>query len=167
MIHGNQLHFVGVRRLPKLLSELQQIAPISRLERVTGDAQVLLGRTRRGERALTAAGHESQRHSERASPHRIGDEAELLSIPGVGERARAFEHLALDDILVRAGEVDGLWNSIGPFDAQHISLEMWSESKVCHAVCDYPRLIKTAGAQLESRSDAGRVVLSASVADPF
>ena len=49
MIDGDELHLVGVRGLPELLGELEDVASVARLQRVARDAQVFLRRARRSE----------------------------------------------------------------------------------------------------------------------
>ena len=42
MVDGYQLHLVGVRCLPQLLRELEDVPSVARLERVSRNAQVFL-----------------------------------------------------------------------------------------------------------------------------
>jgi len=51
VVDGEQLDLVGVRGLPELLGELEDVASIARRERVTRNAQVFLRRARRSEGA--------------------------------------------------------------------------------------------------------------------
>ena len=167
MIDGDELHLVGVGRLPELLGQLQHVTTVTRLERVTGDAHVFLRRARRGKGGVGAAAHQSQRHPERATPHGVGDEAETLAIPRIGERARALKHLALDDVLIGAGEVNRLRDSVGPLDAQHIRLQMRTETEMRHSIGGNAGLVDITSAQLQARTDSERVILAASVAEAF
>ena len=61
VIDGDQLDLVGVRRLPELFRELEDVASIARLERVAGDAQVFLRGACRREGAR--ASHQAERHA--------------------------------------------------------------------------------------------------------
>src|SRR5207244_5065828 len=125
------------------------------------------GCARRCERAHRPPGHQAEWHSQGALPHCIGYEAKAFSIPGVGERARSLEHFAFDDTFVATGEVERLRHPVRPLHAQHIGLEVQAQSKVSYPICGDARLIYLAGANLQSRTDAERVVLAAAVAEAF
>ena len=81
MIDGDELHLIGVRRLPQLLGELQDVAAVARLERVAGNAHVLLRR---------AGGREGAR----AAPMRpSGMPSALRHIASVTKRKRFPSHV--------------------------------------------------------------------------
>src|SRR5204862_3588032 len=75
--------------------------------------------------------------------------------------AGALEHLALNDILIGAGEVVGLRNTVRPFDAQHVGFEMRAETEMRHPSGGDAGLIDVAGTELEPRADPKVVVLTA------
>src|SRR5690348_13147043 len=104
MIDSDEMDLVGVRRLPELLGELHDVLAVARTECIARNSNILPTRSRRSERARAA--HQTEWHSQRAPPHRIGHEAEAGAVPRVGKSAGALQHLALDDILVGAREVD-------------------------------------------------------------
>ena len=159
MIDGEQTDFIEERRLPQLLRELEDVAPVARLECVTGNAQIFLRRTRWRIRRSPSA-HDTDRHAQRAAPHDVGHEAELRAVPRIEEGARSLELLELEDVRVRAREINRLRHAVRPFHAEHVSLEMRAEAKVCYAACDDSRLIDVSGPNFDLRADAKRVVLS-------
>ena len=57
MVDGEELHLVGVCRLPELLGKLENVAPVARLERFSRDTEVFLRRARWSEGA--ASTHET------------------------------------------------------------------------------------------------------------
>src|SRR2546422_11714032 len=87
------------------------------------------------------------------------------SIPRIEERAGAFELLQLEHILIGAGEVDRLRHAVGPLHAQHIRLEVASESERRHRSRHHARLVELAGTDFEPRPDAERIVLAAPQAE--
>ena len=159
VIDGDELHFVGVRRLPQLFGELEQVASVARLQCIAGDAEIFLRRARRREGG--AASHQAERHAERTAPHRVGHEAEALPVPRVREGAGSLEQLLLDDALVVTGQEHRLRHAVGPFDAQDIRLEMRAEPEVDATRGGDAGLIEIARAELQARADAEPVVLAA------
>src|SRR6266699_2843073 len=105
--------------------------------------------------------HYSQRHPQRTLPHHVGNKLKVLAIPGIEKRARAFELLQFQHVLIGAGEIDGLRPAVGPLHAQHVRLEMATESEMRHRLRGDTGLVELAGTHLEPGADAVRVVLAA------
>src|SRR5881398_3584548 len=112
MVHGEELHRVEVAGLPQLFGHLQDVAAVSRREGIGGHAHVFARRVGRGRRDIGAAGHDAQRHPERAPPHDVGHEAEGVAVPCVQERARSLEDLLLQTVYYPGTEEDVLEQQI-------------------------------------------------------
>ncbi|PYP20299.1 MAG: hypothetical protein DMD54_01000 [Gemmatimonadetes bacterium] len=158
MIHCDQPELIEICGFPQLFGDLQNVAPAARLQRVARDPDVLLRCSCGRERGVPT--HDPQRHPQRAAPHHVGDEAELLSIPCIEEGAGALELLRLEHVLIRSREVDRLGDTVGPQHAEHIGLEVRAQAKQRHRRRDDACLIELAGADFELRSDTEGVVLS-------
>src|SRR5579859_3246922 len=120
VIDREQPQLIEVRGFPQLFSNLEDVAAVAGLQRIARDADVLLRRA--GWSISSISTHDAKRHSERALPHDVGDEAEMLSIPCIEEGARAFELLKLEHVLIAAWEVDRLRHAVGPLHAQDVRL---------------------------------------------
>ena len=164
MVHGEESDFVQVRRLPQLLRELQHVAAVAGLQRLARNSQILL-RCARGRIGGAAAPHDADGHPQRAAPHHVGDETELLAIPRIEEGARPLELLELENVLVGSREVDGLRHAVGPLDAHHVGFEVRPQAKVRDPPGDDARLVDRARANLDFGADTEGVVLATAGAE--
>src|SRR2546422_11441865 len=83
VVHREELRLVEIGGLPELLGELQDVAAVSGREGATRYSHVLPRGVRRRGRDVSSAGHDAERHAERAAPHDVRHEPEGRSVPGV------------------------------------------------------------------------------------
>ena len=92
--------------------------------------------------------------------------SEPVAVPHVEHGTRALERLLLDEVLVRAREVEVLRDAVGPVDAHHIRLESAVEADERRGVGHGVDLEEVSGADLDARADPEAVVLAAPVPEP-
>ena len=100
-----------------------------------------------------------ERHAERRAPQQVGDERDLLAVPGVEERATALEHLLLDDRHVLARVQAVLRHAVGPDDADQIGLPAVAEPDVGDRPVDFDVLVRALRLDFDRRAAAEDVVL--------
>ena len=141
---------VDVGGLPQFLGDPQVVEAVARSGAIDPDQFV-------GVVAVPDAVRE--RHAERRAPQQVGDEGDLLAVPGVEERTTALEHLLLDDRHVLARVQAILGYAVGPDDADQIGLPAVSEPDVGDRPVDFEVLRRPARLDLDRRAAPEDVVL--------
>ena len=143
---------VEVGGLPQLLGDPQVVEAVARGGAV--DPDQLVG-------VVAVPDPVRQGHAQRGAPQQVGDEGDLVAVPGVEERATALEHLLFDDGQVPARRQAVLRHAVGPDDADQIGLPAVAEADVGDLAVDLEVLVRPARLDLDRRAAAEDVVLLA------